>query len=151
MNSHPKEKDVNSSTLSDTFELIYSINKKIRDWHRKVIQEYNLTIPQYCVLRQLGTSRGLNFKELAEKCNISPPTMTGVIDTMEAKEKELVMRKENPEDRRSILVVLTEKGKQLHESLPKENFIFKNCCADLAQNEIRQMNSLLRKLLENFY
>lgn len=150
MNSQTKSNNVESTSLSDTFDLIYSINKKVRDWHRKVIQEYNLTIPQYCVLRQLGTFGGLTFKELAEKCNCSPPTMTGVIDTMGEKGKKLVIRKPHPEDRRSLLVVLTEKGKNLYESLPLQNYIFKNCCSALDPKEIQQMNSLLNKLLDNF-
>ncbi len=150
MVSSTKTKSLNDSTLSETFDLIYSINKKVRDWHRKVIQEYNLTIPQYCVLTKLGTLGGLTFKELAEKCHISPPTMTGVIDTMESKDKKLVLRKAHPQDRRSLLVILTDKGKELYKLLPKQNYIFKDCIKTISTEDIKQMNALLRKLLEDF-
>ena len=147
-----KKKEIEDSeapTLSENFELIYSINKKIRDWHRKIIKEYKLTIPQYCVIKHLGNLGGLPFKDLAEKCNLSRSTMTGVIDTMEIK-KKLVIREGNPDDRRSLLVNLTEKGKNLYKTLPLQNYIFKNIGAGLNQEEIQQLNKLLKKLLNNF-
>ena len=137
-----------SSTLSETFNLIYKINKKVRDLHRELVREYKVTIPQYCVLRHLGRSGGLQLKELASGCHISPPTMTGVIDTLE--EKKLVLRVKNEDDRRSLLVVLTKAGKQLYDSLPMQQNMFKNCCSALSSNEILQMNSLLSKLEKHF-
>ncbi|MFX0071218.1 MAG: MarR family winged helix-turn-helix transcriptional regulator [Candidatus Hermodarchaeota archaeon] len=145
-----KIEDSESLTLSDSFELIYKINKKIRDWQRKIIKEFRVTIPQYCVIKQLGTHGGLAFKDIAEKCNLSRSTMTGVIDTMEIK-KNLVSREANPEDRRSLLVVLTEKGKKLFDSLPLHKTIFKNIGAGLKPEEIEQLNDLLNKLLDNIY
>ena len=137
-----------SSSLSETFNLIYKINKKVRDLHRELVREYKVTIPQYCVLRHLGKSGGLQLKELASGCHISPPTMTGVIDTLE--QKKLVMRVKNEDDRRSLLVVLTKAGKQLYDSLPKQEIMFKDCCSALTSTEILQMNILLSKLEKKF-
>jgi DNA-binding MarR family transcriptional regulator len=141
-------KNKSSSALSETFNLIYKINKKVRDLHRELVREYKVTIPQYCVLRHLGNSGGLQLKELASGCHISPPTMTGVVDTLE--EKKLVMRVKNEDDRRSLLVVLTKAGKQLYDSLPMQQNMFKNCCAALSSNEILTMNKLLKKLEKHF-
>lgn len=137
-----------SSILSDTFDLIFKISKRFKEWHMKFIRKFNLSLPQYCVTRNLGKFGGLQLKELAVKCNISRPTITGVIDTME--KKDLVKREMNPEDRRSYLIELTEKGHKLFSSLPKQSIIFKNCCSTLNPQEIQEVNRLLVKVLLNF-
>lgn len=137
-----------SQLLSDTFDLINSINKKIKDLHRRLIQKYNLTIPQYCVIRNLGKFGALQLKDLAEKCQLSRPTMTGVIDTME--NHGLVTRESLPKDRRGLLIMLTKKGTDLYDSLPMQGNILGNCCEALKPEEIQQANQLLAKIFENF-
>ena len=137
-----------SSSLSETFELVYKINKKVRDLHRELVRDYKINIPQYCVLRHLGELGMLQLKELASKCNISPPTMTGVIDMLE--EKELVLRVKHDKDRRSLLVGLTKQGKQLYDSLPVRGELFEDCCSVLNSTEILTMNKLLTKLEKHF-
>ena len=52
---------------------------------------------------------GLKFKELAEKVNMDGATLTGILDRMER--SGFVERKDDPEDRRSLLVYLTAKSK----------------------------------------
>ena len=144
-----ESKDLESPTLFENFELIYKINIKIREWQRKILSEFDLTIPQYCVIKHLGALGGLTFKDLAEKCNITRSTMTGIIDILEIK-KKLVIRKDNPDDRRSLFVILTEKGKELYDTLPLQNYVFKNYSAGLNPEEIHQLNILLKKFFNNF-
>ena len=137
-----------SSLLSDTFELIKIINKKFKDLQRRVIQKFKLSIPQYCIIRNIGTFGSFQLKDLAIKCHLSRPTITGVIDTLE--KKKLVIREKNPEDRRSLLINLTQKGYKLFKSLPLHKSLFKNCCSALQSKEILQINTLLVKLLIQF-
>ncbi|MFX1500009.1 MAG: MarR family winged helix-turn-helix transcriptional regulator [Promethearchaeota archaeon] len=138
-----------SELLSDTFYLINKLNKNFKDLHMKLIKKYSITIPQYCVITSLGKYKSLQLKDLALSCCLSRPTMTGVIDTME--KKELVTRELNKEDRRGFLVKLTEKGIKLSENLPKQKNIFRSCATALNSKEIQEINSLLVKLLVNFY
>ena len=137
-----------STAISDSFFLINKINKKFRDLQRGVIQKYKVTLPQYCVIRHLGKVGVLQLKDLALGCHCSRPTMTGIINLME--KNKIVARVQNPDDARSLLVVLTEKGKQIFNKIPIEESIFKSCCAALVPNEIQQLNSLLVKFLEHF-
>lgn len=137
-----------SKFLSDTFDLINQISKNFKDLHMKFIRKYNLSLAQYCVIKKLNLYGGLQLKDLAVKCYLSRPTITGVVDTME--KKDLVQREMNPEDRRSFLIKLTEKGEKLYISLPKQYSIFKSCCSTLNQKEIHEINKLLVKLLLNF-
>ena len=60
--------------------------------------------------------------------------------------KDIVIRKDHPEDRRIKLVVLTEKGKALEKETPKINDILDNCCSGFDPNDVEILTILLKKL-----
>jgi len=130
--------------FSEIYKLINRINKKFEKLQRKVIQKENLTTAQYSILQQLWKTDGIQFKTLADACCCSQSTITGIVDTME--KKDIVVRKDHPEDRRIKLVVLTEKGKTLENETPKLNSILGNCCSGFDPNDIEILTILLKKL-----
>jgi len=138
--------DVNS--FSEIFELINKINKKYTKLQRQIVSESNLTPPQYSILQTLWKSDGVPFKDLATACCCSQSTITGIIDTME--KNNLVTREMNPNDRRSILVKLTEKGKKLEELTPPIIIATKSCCSGFEAEETNYLNFLLKKLFNSF-
>lgn len=133
--------------IVDVFELINILNKKYEKLQRNNIQQLELTPTQHFILRELWRSDGQQFKDLAETCNCSRSTITGVVDTME--KKELVSREANPDDRRSLLVKLTEKGKGLKKQTPPLESIVNGCCPGINQEEIVKLGELLQKLLNS--
>ncbi|MFX1387179.1 MAG: MarR family winged helix-turn-helix transcriptional regulator [Promethearchaeota archaeon] len=133
--------------IVDVFELINILNKKYEKLQRNNIQQLELTPTQHFILRELWRSDGQQFKDLAETCNCSRSTITGVVDTME--KKELVSRESNPDDRRSLLVKLTEKGKGLKKQTPPLESIVNGCCPGINQEEIEKLGELLQKLLNS--
>lgn len=133
--------------FSDAFELIHDINKKFEKLQRQAISNDELTTAQYFILRQLWVTDGLQFKDLANACNCSRSTITGVIDTME--KKNLVKRVSHPNDRRSILVKLTEKGMALKETTPTLDSLTNNCCKGINQDELDTLCVLLRKVSDS--
>jgi DNA-binding MarR family transcriptional regulator len=136
-----------SEDAADVFELISKINKKYEKLQRKNIQELNLTPTQHLILRELWTVDGRPFKELADSCDCTRSTITGVVDTME--EHKLVTRENNPKDRRSTLVKLTEKGKKLKNATPPIESMVNGCCPGINQEEIETLSELLQKLLNS--
>jgi len=132
---------------ADVFDLISKINKKYEKLQRKNIQDLNLTPTQHFILRELWMSDGRQFKELADSCDCTRSTITGVIDTME--EHSLVTREKNPNDRRSTLVRLTEKGKKLKNATPPIESMVNGCCPEINQEEIETLGKLLQKLLNS--
>lgn len=85
---------------------------------RAVLQEQSdgerLTIPQFRTmqtLQRLGGEGATNL-DLARRISVSPPAMTAMIDGLV--ERELVTRTTDPENRRQVLILLTEFG---HECL----------------------------------
>ena len=136
-----------SEDTADVFELISKINKKYEKLQRKNIQELNLTPTQHFILRELWISDERQFKELADSCDCTRSTITGVVDTME--EHSLVTREKNPNDRRSTLVKLTEKGKELKNATPPIESMVNGCCPEINQEEIETLGKLLQKLLNS--
>jgi len=131
--------------IVDVFELITILNKRYEKLQRENIQKLDLTPTQLFILRELWRLDGQQFKDLAEACNCSRSTITGVVDTME--KKDLVFRESNPNDRRSLFVKLTKKGKNLKiETLPLESMV-NGCCPGVNQEEIEKLGGLLQKLL----
>lgn len=130
--------------FSEIYKLNNRINKKFEKLQRKIIQKENLTTAQYSILQQLWKSDGIKFKQLADACCCSQSTITGIVDTME--KKDVVIRKMNPEDRRSVLVMLTDKGKKLEKETPNINSILDNCCSGFDPNDIQLLTILLKKL-----
>lgn len=69
-----------------------------------------LTGPQIHVLANLGVAgQPMPMNELAHQINASSPTMTGIIDRLER--QGLVQRVRNDDDRRVVLINLTDEGR----------------------------------------
>jgi len=133
--------------IVDVFEIINRLKKKYDKLQRDNIQKLELTPTQLFILRELWRADGQQFKDLAETCNCSRSTITGVIDTME--KKELVSRESNPRDRRSLFVKLTEKGKILKKQTPPLESMVNGCCPGITQEEIEKLGELLQRLLNS--
>ncbi|WP_151636766.1 MarR family winged helix-turn-helix transcriptional regulator [Noviherbaspirillum aerium] len=84
----------------------------ISDTH---VRTLGLTSPQFDILATLGNTEGMSFKELGQKTLITKGTLTGIVDRLE--EKGLVIRTCCLEDRRSMIVRLTEQGQAEFERL----------------------------------
>ena len=134
--------------FSEIFQLISLLNKKYEKLQREVIKGEKLTPPQYSILLELWKSDGKQFKELASACCCSPSTVTGIVDTME--KNELVFRDKNPDDRRSLLVKLTNKGRDIKRSTPPIKIVLTNCCEGFTPEDAKKLTFLLNKLSDSF-
>ena len=74
------------------------------------IDDLGLTLAQYRALvwiRQSGQA-GTHMRPIADACNVTPRTITGIVDGLEA--AGLVERVPDPADRRAVIARLTEEG-----------------------------------------
>ena len=147
MSETPNKNCCQPKDVVDVFDLINVLNKKYEKLQRENIYELQLTPTQLYILRKLWEKDGRQFKDLADGCNCSRSTITGVIDTME--KKEIVIRDSNPDDRRSLLVKLTEQGKNLRKQTPPLESMVNGCCSGITQEEIENLGNLLEKLLNS--
>jgi DNA-binding MarR family transcriptional regulator len=113
------------------------------------IHKQGLTISQFDILVTLGTGQSMSPKELVEKTLITKGTLTGVIDRLLA--KGLVKRTQNNLDRRSQIISLTPKGRQLFEKIFPEHLSYMNqVFAHFQSAEIKHIEEVLSMLNRSF-
>jgi DNA-binding MarR family transcriptional regulator len=70
-----------------------------------------LTYPQYLVLMVLWENDGLSVNQITEKLLLNTNTLSPLLQRME--KTELLQRNRSSKDERSVIVQLTEKGRNL--------------------------------------
>jgi DNA-binding MarR family transcriptional regulator len=99
--------------------ILSSLRRIIRavDLHsRELARTYGLTAPQLICLRELDRRGPLLSGQLARDVSLSPATVTGILDRLER--RDLVLRERRPEDKRQILLRLTDEGRRVAREAP---------------------------------
>ncbi len=81
-----------------------------------------LTMPQARVLFTLIEHGERTAGELAEEVSVSPPTITGITDRLV--KQGLVERREDPRDRRIVVLCLTDEGRQLTLEIAEKSRVY---------------------------
>lgn len=117
-----------------------------------VLQQNGLSSSSFDVLatlRRSGAPYRLSPGDLLATTMVTSGTMTNRIDQLE--KAGLVERVVNPQDRRSVLIALTEKGFALVERTVTEHVVNQNRLVEsLPADEKAMLDGLLRKLLAAF-
>ena len=139
-------------TVEGIVDRIMGISRRIKRSMEKTLSEFALTWGEWTVLGTLRheESRRASPGELARKHELSSGAMTNRLDRLE--EAGLVRRVPNADDRRGVLVELTDEGQRVwHESVDvqaqKEALI---TAAALAADERDALNKYLRRLMLAF-
>ena len=113
-------------------------------------REAGISTRWYDVLIHLEESpEGIPMNELAERILYSKSGLTRVVDRME--EAELVSRVRPEHDRRTILVVLTDKGVETMEYARRRHRdgIERHFAKHLTENEVKVLTRALEKVSEH--
>ena len=116
----------------------------------KKLQEDEIDIGpgQGRVIFALWQEDGIPISELAERTALGKSTLTDSLDRLN--DAGMIVRKEHPTDRRSILIKLTEKAKSLQERYLKVSQEMTDLFYEgFAQEEISRFESYLKRLLSN--
>jgi MarR family transcriptional regulator, organic hydroperoxide resistance regulator len=112
---------------------------------QKVV-ELNITPVQALVLGFLRDEDRITSSELGKRTELDSATLTGIIDRLEA--AELIERRGNPADRRSIHVHLTERGRLLGTRavrlITEANVKFLEMLTEQEKGELRRIIKKLR-------
>ncbi len=118
-----------------------SVNKNIHPIFKKA----KITEAQFNVLELLYHKGDMRIKSIIEKTFSSGGTMTVIIDNLE--KEGLIIRKQDPNDRRASLICLEEKGKDLIEEIfGKHTKNLDNILKILEEDEKDNLIHLLKKL-----
>jgi DNA-binding MarR family transcriptional regulator len=128
---------------------IGKINRRMKKAQAATLREHDLTPEEWGVMSslRLGSDACRSSPgDLASDLELSSGAMTSRLDRLE--EAGLVRRLPDPEDRRGVVVELTEKGRESWDTAAnvqgrREAFFART----LTKPEQKQLNTLLRKLL----
>jgi DNA-binding MarR family transcriptional regulator len=149
--SLPQEVEIDLE-VEGIIDRIGGLNRRIKRGMQTVVAEHGLTLEDWHVLSHLRVGPEGNRSspgELAVSLELSSGAMTSRLDRLE--EAGLVRRLPDPDDRRAVVVELTEEGVRRWDTAAsvagrREAFL----ASALSKAEQRQLNGLLRKLMLAF-
>jgi DNA-binding MarR family transcriptional regulator len=131
---------------------IGGLNKRFHRSLDETLAEFGLTNGEWrmlCYLRQAGPPYRRSAGQLAERAELSSGAMTNRLDRLE--ESGLVRRLPDPDDRRGVLVELTDAGRRAwQDSVSAQAAKEALVAAALTDRERRQLNELLRRMMLEF-
>ncbi len=108
-------------------KVLISLRQIIRaiDLHSKRLErESGLTGPQLLVMQRLAHYGEMTAGVIAREVSLSQPTVTSIVDRLER--KGLLERKRSADDKRKVMLSMTEQGKAALEKAPQlmqESFV----------------------------
>ncbi|WP_339689303.1 MarR family transcriptional regulator [uncultured Parasphingorhabdus sp.] len=115
------------------------INRAIDLHSKKLERETGQTTPQLLLLKALEKDGRAKPSVIAKTVHLSHATVTSIVDRLE--KSAMVTREKSEDDRRSVEIVLTEKGRDCIENAPEllqEDFLL-----SLSQLESWEQNLLI--------
>jgi len=101
-------------------DLLIALRKIIRAidlYSKKISKDTGLTGPQLMVLNEIQLHDSIMVKQLADNINLSPATVTSILDRLE--DKSLVERQRSKSDKRRLKLHLTPTGEAILEKAPQ--------------------------------
>jgi len=89
--------------------------RQITKFYNRRLRRFGITYNHLFILTCLWEQEGVQVKDLAKQLCLDSSSLTGHLDRMER--VEVVVRQDDPADRRAIRVFLTEKGRHLQAQL----------------------------------
>jgi DNA-binding MarR family transcriptional regulator len=129
--------------------LVRTGNSLIQEIERSMLATFG--VPQ-TVLNALaiidGADEPLTPTQISERSLVSSATMTGTLDTLEW--NGWIRRVPNPDDRRSLLIEITDEGRAVADQLlPGIRRLEQRVLGTLSQRELQSLMATLGKVLAN--
>jgi MarR family transcriptional regulator, lower aerobic nicotinate degradation pathway regulator len=144
-----RELPVVPESLANSIGYLLNFNGHlIRERLERVLSPLKLSLRELGVLRIIDSEGPLSQQMLGRRHNIDRTTTVQVIDQLEA--RQLVVRSQNVEDRRSNLLFLTPRGrKTLYRAVKLVGKEQDSFLSPLAEEERKALFSLLLRLLSS--
>lgn len=92
---------------------LYAASRLVTKMYQPLLEELDITYPQYLILLVLWEVKLSTVMELGEKLMLSSNTLTPLLKRME--KKEIIKRVRSEEDERKVLISLTGKGVKMQK------------------------------------
>ncbi len=125
---------------------VYVLHREIMQRYRAILEEIDLTYPQYITMMALWENDGQTVNQLGGKLYLDNGTLTPLLKRLEG--KSLLTRTRSKEDERVVKIQLTAQGVQLKEKascIPMQIFE----ALKLDRTDMVQLKSLAEKIVNN--
>jgi DNA-binding MarR family transcriptional regulator len=127
-------------------EKIRNIAKYLNQYTKDHLKCYNLTLGRFHVLRVIIESQPVSMGEIHEELHMANSTVTVIVDYLH--EAGLVKRRRDDNDRRVVLLEITDQGREIMESLLKKRQDFMEKALVDMEDSAEELAQLLSKLLD---
>lgn len=111
------------------------------------VRALGMQVYEWRIMAVLFGTDGVTVGGLARRCLIKQPSVTKNIDRME--ERGLVSRRPSPDDRRQVIISLTERGTEIVADLVQRARAHEaEVLADFPKDEAEILKRVLRRLIE---
>lgn len=127
--------------------IIFQLAKAYQKAHglfKKRLLPYGVTPIQHLILEALWLEDGISQKDIGTRLVLDRATLSGVLDRMAA--GGWVTKDQDPADKRSLRICLTEKGRDLKDSLSRER---NQANEEILDNLNLEEKVLLKRLLRD--
>ncbi|PON12245.1 MarR family transcriptional regulator [Candidatus Entotheonella serta] len=119
--------------------------RRLTKFYNRRLRDFGITYNHFFILLCLWEREGMNVKEMAEQLCLDSSSLTGHLDRMER--AGLVERQADPNDRRAIRIVLTDKGRDLQEQVtPIGNALGEMLQEGVPQEQVMALAAALRHI-----
>lgn len=101
-----------ASSLIDT---IFRLNNDCLLQRQELLTTYNLSNPEFGAIEILDSAKQISCNNLAEKLSLSVSRISRIADSLV--KKGYIRRRDNPENRRIVLISLTKKGDACRDAI----------------------------------
>jgi DNA-binding MarR family transcriptional regulator len=122
---------------------LYAASRLMTRCYQPVLDDLGITYPQYLVLMVLWENDHVNLTWLADRLQLQSNTLTPLLKRMQ--QQGLLARNRSQTDERSILISLTDKGRQLKQEVPR----LQNQLSEIgiSLEEAMELKNLLAKIV----
>ncbi|MYY28098.1 MarR family winged helix-turn-helix transcriptional regulator [Elizabethkingia anophelis] len=123
---------------------VYALSREIVGRYRPLLDQLDITYPQYLVLLVLWEHQEQSVSQLGEKLYLDSGTLTPLLKRLE--QKKLVTRSRSKEDERIVKIKLTSEGQSLQKkaaNIPKQ--LFEDM--KVPEEELKQLKTTIEKIL----
>lgn len=112
------------------------------------LAQHDVPFGHWTYLRILWETEGLTQRELSALAGVMEPTTFGALRAMEA--RGYIERRQRPDNRRSVYIHLTRKGRALEAKLvPLAEEVNRAAVRGMTREQVTQLRSLLRAMVDN--
>lgn len=129
--------------------LINKASKQLRNKLDKALREFDITASQLSVIMQIYSSeQSITSAEIAQRLGADRPTISGIINRLE--NKGIVLKAENPEDKRSSYLEIHKEANSLVQQIKTiSDELTIEVFSIFSSEEAKKLTKMILKLIES--